>query len=193
MADGNTSKTNVMIVQRELREKNIAEYLLYMWQVEDMIRAAGLDSDRLYDSVIKGSGQNDGVCRQWKQWYDDLIAMMRAEGKIERGHLQINENTLILLEELHKRVLDSGSQSEYRDLYYKALPFIVEFRARNHSLDEMELRDCFNMLYGVWILKVQGRAVSESTAQAVNAVSSFLGKLAMLYNEDRNGTLDLDN
>ena len=48
-----------MFVQKELREKNIAEYLLYMWQVEDMIRAAGLDSDRLYDAVIKVSGRSD--------------------------------------------------------------------------------------------------------------------------------------
>ena len=51
-----------MFVQKELREKNIAEYLLYMWQVEDMIRAAGLDSDRLYDAVIKASGRNDEEC-----------------------------------------------------------------------------------------------------------------------------------
>ena len=114
-----------MFVQKELREKNIAEYLLYMWQVEDMIRAAGLDSDRLYDAVIKVSGRSDDECREWKQWYDDLIEMMRAEGKTSQGHLQINENVLVLLDDLHIRLLNSHKQPEYRDLYYKALPFIV--------------------------------------------------------------------
>ena len=181
-----------MFVQKELREKNIAEYLLYMWQVEDMIRAAGLDSDRLYDAVIKSSGRSDDECREWKQWYDDLIDMMRTEGKTESGHLQINENVLVLLEDLHSRLLDSHKQPEYRDIYYKALPFIVEFRAKNHEQQNEELRDCFNLLYGVWMLKVQGKPVSGATAQAVQAVSAFISKLAMLYKEDKAGTLDLE-
>ena len=181
-----------MFVQKELREKNIAEYLLYMWQVEDMIRAVGLDSDRLYDAVIKGSGRSDDECREWRQWYEDLIEMMRTEGKTAQGHLQINENVLILLEDLHQRLLDSHKQQEYRDLYYNALPFIVEFRAKNHSTDNEELRDCFNLLYGVWLLKVQGKPVSAATEQAVKAVSAFIGKLALLYREDREGTLVLE-
>lgn len=181
-----------MFVQEDLRNKNIAEYLLYMWQVEDMIRAAGLDSDRLYDAVIKSSGRSDDECREWKQWYDDLIDMMRTEGKTESGHLQINENVLVLLEDLHSRLLDSHKQPEYRDIYYKALPFIVEFRAKNHEQQNEELRDCFNLLYGVWMLKVQGKPVSGATAQAVQAVSAFISKLAMLYKEDKAGTLDLE-
>lgn len=181
-----------MFVQEDLRKKNIAEYLLYMWQVEDMIRAAGLDSDRLYDVVIKDSGRSEDDCRKWKQWYDDLIGMMRVEGKTVQGHLQINENVLMLLEDLHSRLLESHNQQEYRDLYYKALPFIVEFRARNHEEQNNELRDCFNMLYGVWLLKVQGKPVSAATEQAVKAVSAFIGKLAVLYREDKAGTLDLD-
>ena len=181
-----------MFVQKELREKNIAEYLLYMWHVEDMIRAAGLDSDRLYDSVIKNSGRSEADCREWRQWYDDLIEMMRAEGKTSQGHLQINENVLVLLDDLHTRLLNSHKQPEYRDLYYKALPFIVEFRAKNHSTENEELSDCFNMLYGVWLLRVQGKEVSASTAQAVKAVSAFIGKLAVLYREDKEGTLEIE-
>lgn len=181
-----------MFVQKELREKNIAEYLLYMWQVEDILRAAGLDSDRLYDTVIKSSGRSESECREWKQWYDDLIEMMRVEGKTQTGHLQVNENVLVLLEDLHSRLLESHKQPEYRDLYYKALPFIVEFRAKNHEEQNEELRDCFNLLYGVWMLKVQGKPVSGGTAQAVTAVSAFISKLAMLYKEDKAGTLELD-
>ncbi|MBP5646868.1 MAG: DUF4924 family protein [Bacteroidaceae bacterium] len=180
-----------MFVQRELREKNIAEYLLYMWQVEDTVRAAGLDSDRLYDTVIKGSGRSDAECIEWKQWYDDLIGMMRSEGKTVSGHLQVNENVLILLEDLHQRLLDSDRQQAYRELFYKALPFIVEFRARIHSTSGGELRDCFNMLYGVWMLRLQGKPVNPATEQAVKAVSAFIGKLAVLYREDKDGTLEL--
>lgn len=181
-----------MFVQEDLRNKNIAEYLLYMWQVEDVIRAAGLDSDRLYDTVIKGSGRSESDLIRWKQWYDDLIAMMHAEGKTESGHLQINENVLLLLDDLHARLLESHKQQEYKDLYYRALPFIVEFRARNHEQQNDELRDCFNLLYGVWMLRLQNKPVSGATDQAVQAISAFIAKLALLYKEDKAGQLDLD-
>ena len=32
-----------MFIAKQLKEKNIAEYLLYMWQVEDLLRANELD------------------------------------------------------------------------------------------------------------------------------------------------------
>ena len=32
-----------MFVSKQLKEKNIAEYLIYMWQIEDLIRANGCD------------------------------------------------------------------------------------------------------------------------------------------------------
>jgi hypothetical protein len=39
---------------------------------------------------------------------------------------------------------------------------------------------------------VQGKEVSAQTAQAVKAVSAFIGKLAMLYREDKAGTLEIE-
>lgn len=181
-----------MYIQRELRTKNIAEYLLYMWQVEDMIRAAGLNSDHLYKSIISVSGRSESECREWQQWYDDLIAMMRSEGKCENGHIQINENVLIMLSDLHLRILNSDKQPKYRELFYKALPFIVEFRAKRQSGDNNEIHDCFDLLYGVWMLKIQNKPVGAATAQAVEVISAFIGELALLYNQERECRLELD-
>lgn len=181
-----------MFVAEELRKTNMAEYLLYMWQVEDSIRAAGLDTDRLYDAVIAGSGRSEQECLAWRQWYADLADMMRQESKKEKGHLQINENVLSLLSDLHRRLLESEKSVNYRDAYYKALPVIVEFRAKTGNKGNDELRDCFEMLYGVWMLRLQKKTVSAATAQAVSAVSAMIGMLAACYNEDRAGNLDLD-
>ena len=41
-----------MIIAEQKRKENIAEYLLYMYQVEDMIRANGLDLDSIENSLI---------------------------------------------------------------------------------------------------------------------------------------------
>ncbi len=34
-----------MIIAQQKRKENIAEYLLYLWQVEDLLRACKLDID----------------------------------------------------------------------------------------------------------------------------------------------------
>ena len=41
-----------MIIARRKRKENIAEYLLYMWQVEDLIRANQFDLDSIRRTVI---------------------------------------------------------------------------------------------------------------------------------------------
>lgn len=183
---------NSMFVSEELRKSNIAEYLLYMWQVEDTVRAAGLDPDRLYDAVISGSGRSDRECQAWKQWYADIADMMRREGKVEKGHLQVNAGVLDLLSDLHARLVGSGRMEEYRDAYYKALPFIVELRAKKHCPENNELQDCFEFMYGVWMLNLQKKTISSATAQAVDAISKMIAMLASYYRDDKEGRLDLD-
>ena len=41
-----------MIVAKEKRENNIAEYLLYMWQVEDIIRACNYDITVINANIV---------------------------------------------------------------------------------------------------------------------------------------------
>jgi len=182
-----------MFISEELRKTNISEYLLYMWQVEDAVRAAGLDADRLFASVSKNGEIVESDAAAWRGWYEDLVSMMLREGKRERGHLQVNENVLAMLCDLHKRLLEACDKvPDYREAYYKALPFIVEFRARANEENKNEIENCFDMLYGVWMLKLQKKQVSPATAQAVGAVSTLIGKLAACYHKEKAGSLDLE-
>ena len=90
------------------KKENIAEYLLYMWQIEDIIRASRLDIDRIQSEIIDlYSGISDEQRKQLRDWYESLIDMMRAEGVTEKGHLQINKNVIIELTDLHLRLLRS--------------------------------------------------------------------------------------
>ena len=50
-----------MIVANEKRKQNIAEYLLYMWQVEDLIRANQFDMDLIRKNVISHYDQSGEV------------------------------------------------------------------------------------------------------------------------------------
>ena len=41
-----------MIIARKLRQQNLAEYLLYMWQVEDILRAFHTDADTIAEQYL---------------------------------------------------------------------------------------------------------------------------------------------
>ena len=94
-----------MYIASKKRKENIAEYLLYMWQIEDLIRAYGLDIDRIRQNVIDPSGLTDEQKREMTEWYESLIDMMRREGVTQSGHLQMNVNMLNQLVQLHQALL----------------------------------------------------------------------------------------
>lgn len=182
-----------MFVSRELRKTNIAEYLLYMWQVEDLLRANNLSLDRMRESVITAYNLQEEQIKELTEWYENLIDMMRAEGVADSGHLQINSNVLIMLTDLHLRLLKSPKAPFYTAAYYKALPFIVEFRNKSKGQNKPEIENCFDALYMVWLMKLQKRPMNEETLAAATEISKFISMLSLYYKEEEEGRLDLDS
>ena len=177
-------------IAQQLKEKNIAEYLIYMWQEEDLIRANHGDLEELEANVI--ARYPEAEQQNMREWYSNLTTMMQEEGVRQTGHLQINKNVIINLTELHNLLLSSPKFPFYNAAYFKALPFIVELRNKNGKKDEPELETCFEALYGVLLLRLQKKSVSEATAKAVETISSLLSMLANYYEKDRKGELKLN-
>ena len=75
------------------KRENIAEYILYLWQIEDYLRAfpeQAMQSTELME----------------------LNDMMHQEGLMGGGHLQIAKNALGELEDLHDELLET--EAPYR-------------------------------------------------------------------------------
>lgn len=180
-----------MLIAKKLKEENIAEYVLYMWQIEDIIRANGLDIDKIEKQIITNYSQDGEVKKEIKDWYEGLIEMMRLEGIVEKGHLVINKNTILDLTDLHKRLLKSPKENEYIAIYYKTLPFIVELRSKAPEHDIPELETCFSALYGFLLMRLQQKEISGETQAAISQISSFLRILSQKYKEERKGDLEL--
>ena len=73
-----------MYIASQKHKENIAEYLLYMWQIEDVIRANGLDIDKIKTNVIDRFQLDDAQKKEMTEWYESLIDMMRRES-VESG------------------------------------------------------------------------------------------------------------
>lgn len=182
-----------MIIARQKRKENICEYLLYMWQVEDLIRANHFDMDEIRDKVIARYNQPDEVKEEIARWYEELIEMMRSEGVKESGHIQLNKNVIITLTDLHLRLLKSPKEMIYGAAYYKTLPHIVQLRAKSGGNDIPELETCFTAVYGYLMLRMQGKEISAETLDGIKQISSFLALLAEKYRADMNGELELED
>lgn len=182
-----------MIIAQQKRKENICEYLLYMWQVEDLIRANHFDMEQIRQHVVSRYQQPDEVKEKIAVWYEELIDMMRSEGVMESGHIQLNKNVIISLTDLHLRLLKSPKEMVYGATYYKTLPYIVQLRAKSGGTEVPEIETCFTALYGYLMLRMQGKEVSSETMEAIRQISSFLAMLAEKYRVDMSGELELED
>ncbi len=183
-----------MFTASQKKKENIAEYLLYMWQIEDLIRANDLDMDKIERNIIDHyTNLSDEQRRDLYEWYESLIDMMRREGVEKHGHLQLNRNTLSELSDLHSRLLADPKFAQYSREFYRTLPFIVELRSKAGYEKAGELETCFNALYGLMMLRLQKREITPQTLEATQQISRLLAMLANYYKEDREGTLFKDS
>ena len=181
-----------MFISQQLRKKSIAEYVLYMWQVEDLIRAYGCSLSRIKNEYVSQfSDYTDEQRSELVDWYGDLIRMINQEGKRETGHLQINQIVVQDVSDLHAQLLQSSKFPFYNAEYYKVLPFIVELRNRG-SKDVGEIETCLNALYGTMMLRLQKKPISPETAHAVKEITTFIGMLSDYYIKDRTEGLEFD-
>ena len=179
-----------MFIAQELRKTNIAEYLLYMWQVEDTIRAFGCSLARIRREYIDRFDYDEEQKEEEADWFGNLIKMMNEEGCREQGHLQINKVTLQLLTELHQQLLGSSKFPFYNAEYYKVLPFIVELRNRGANKEEGEIETCLHLLYGVMMLRLQKKEITTNTEHALKEVTTFIGMLSDYYKKDKEESLE---
>lgn len=178
-----------MFTAQKLRKRSTAEYLLYMWQMEDLIRAYGCSLKRIRDEYISRFDYSDEQREQETDWFGDLIRMMNSEGKRERGHLDINRVVLQDMVDLHDRLLQSDRFPFYTAQYYKVLPFIVELRNKgNRGVGEIET--CLNALYGLMMLRLQHKPVSEETEAAMKEITTFIGMLSDYHIKDNTEGID---
>ena len=179
-----------MFIAQELRKKSIAEYMLYMWQIEDTIRAMGCSLPVIKKMYIsKFTNLTEEQMDEEIDWFGNLIRMMNEEGKRDFGHLNVNNVIMQDIIDLHNRMLQSTRFPVYNAEYYKVLPYIVELRHKGEE-DVNEIETCFNALYGKMMLQLQKKSILPETEHAFQEITLFIGMLSDYYIKDNTEGLD---
>jgi hypothetical protein len=168
-----------MLIARELRKLNIAEYILYMWQVEDSLRACAFDTyiieKQLVDRFkVEGDGRNELIA-----WYSNLAVMMEKEHVQEKGHLQVMVNLVNDLNEFHLKMLEVRKDPEYVRLSLENKGAIDELTQKAGSVNDMAT--CLNALYGFMLLKLKSSEISPATQSTIENIARQVGHLSARY------------
>jgi hypothetical protein len=177
-----------MIIAKQKRRENIAEYVLYMWQLEDLIRAYNFD----IDAMTQGFSLSPLELPKVKQWYRDMADAMKAEGIHKKGHLMQLKELVQDLSTLNIKLLQNPKETKYKELFTAAMPHITEIINHSDDFVRNEIDACFTGLYGVMLLRMQKKEISEGTQQAVKTFSNLLAALSVRFRQYENGALDID-
>ncbi|MFI3328799.1 MAG: DUF4924 family protein [Rikenellaceae bacterium] len=181
-----------MDISRSLRSENIAEYILYLWQLEDLLRGLQFSPEAVYSQFVQPradlSSDDQEALLRWYCEYGDLLC---GEGKRERGHLS---HTLHLIEELqgfHLRLLDLPVGARYKILWGNLIEVLGDLRGRegfdDSGIGDIEL--CFRALYGGMLMRMKGQ--TSSMVDVLEYISPAIAELCRVYRMVERGEVDL--
>jgi len=170
-----------MIIAEQKKKENIAEYLIYMYQVEDLIRANNFDPQQIDRQIISQFDTDYGTRREMLEWYKGLIDRMVSEGKEKNGHMEFLNSITKNLSDLNVELLHAPLNNEFKDAWDKAKTNIDALRMRSGHTHENDVQLALNGLYGLLILKLKKEEISKETTEAFGAISEWIALLAAEY------------
>ena len=180
-----------MLIAKLKKETNIAEYILYMWQIEDIIRSYKFDLELIDQHVVAKYPQPLEVKEQIKEWYAELIEIMQSEGLEQSGHLSYIIEDIKGLGILHQTLLTTIQDKDHKDNYEIAMIHIAELMQRGDGKYINEIDACLTGLYGLMLLRLRNKPVSDPTRVSMEYISKFLAHLVAQYNKLKTGQLKL--
>jgi hypothetical protein len=180
------------IAEQKLKE-NIAEYILYMYQIEDVIRAYQFDLNVIIENYVKPQLPDDSFLSMYSKWYEDLIYKMQSQKILKTGHLfEVNE-VMVEISYLHSTLLNVVNDEKYKALFEAALPNIEEFKDKSNLKDKNQIEIAFHALYMKLLLRLQKKEISAESEEAFDSMRILLAYLANAYRKMKSGDMDFVN
>ena len=170
-----------MIISRQKKEENIVEYLLYMWQIEDIIRAYNFDIELINKNIISSFQYSEEDKIAMKLWYEDIIETMKLEKVTEKGHFQAIKNIIFDLNDLHLYLLQSSIHIDYRQKYEVAFVHLSEYQIKAKNTTKTIIETAFESMYIILLLRLQKKEITTQTEQAIKEIGKMLALLAKKY------------
>lgn len=181
-----------MDIAKAKRRENIAEYILYLWQLEDMMRALQFSPEAIFSTLI---APRRDIAEEQKHlfllWYLDLANLLQQEGKEEKGHLEHTLHLIQDLHDLHLQLMKLPVGEHYRHTFARLEPELPRLRAvlGNPGMSDTEL--CFRALYAAMLYRIKGEGDKSAVSDTLEFISPVIAELAEAYGKVERGEIDL--
>lgn len=146
------------------KRENIAEYILYLWQLEDYLRA--------FPEQAETNAE-----------LHEIHEMMHREGITDSGHLRLAQNALQEMEQVHAELLDQEAQ--YRAMIIRVQPALNILKSKTDCPTMSDVEACLILLYQIMMLRLQQKPVSEETAAVQQQATRLLQIISRAYYDNQ--------
>ncbi|MTI19868.1 DUF4924 family protein [Fulvivirga sp. RKSG066] len=161
------------------KQNNISEYIIHMYQTEDLIRVYDFDMEKIEEYVIKHIPVEEK--EPLKNWYSDVAKQMKEEGITEKGHLSEVQEIVTTLTNLKDELLQSDE--EFKKIYNKSSAHINKSLEYAQGQLTNEVQACLNGVYGLLLLRMNGKKVADELMESINAFGDVLSYLSYKYKQ----------
>lgn len=147
------------------KHDNIAEYILYIWQMEDYLRAFPEHAEATPE-------------------LHELNEMMHREGITASGHLQLAQIALGELEDLSEQMLNEDAL--YRAAMFRLQPSLNLLKAKTDRPTMSDIEACLTLLYQIMMLRLQKREITPETTDVQQRATQVLQFLSKTYKLNAN-------
>jgi len=178
-------------IANKKKEENIVEYILMMWQCEDLVRAFEFDPFQLDSYVSAQFGEeSDELKADTRNWYSAILKQMKNEKLLKTGHISDLRELMTELFFLHNTLINISKDNRYIDLFNMTTPHLEEFKKKMDNPNRHPVEAYLHALYGMLLLKLQKKEISPATQESLNSFAQIMAYLAKQYKEMKSGLLD---
>lgn len=178
---------NRMSIASDKKAENIVEYILYLWQMEDLLRAVQFDLEAVA-GFFEGQLDDESVMEEMA-WFKELRKQMQVQ-KIERkGHVHEVTELTTELAYLHASLLNVFQDKDYIKAYEEGGPELEAFKKKSDQQFGNEIEPGLIALYGLLTLKLKRVEISEETLRSMTLIQRMFAILADRYGKMKRGEL----
>jgi len=176
-----------MLIAQQKQQENIIEYLLYMYQIEDMVRSLNCDFENIRKTLIPSVLPNAAYQASYEGWYAQICEELMRSGKKQKGHLYELEEIFTELTLLHRTLLEIMKDEKYTNLVEHAQISMEEYAAKATIPQAHPVEICLHAMYMKLQLKLRKKPISEETEKAMDPMRALLAYLGREYKKMKSG------
>jgi len=177
-----------MLIAKSKRKENIAEYILYMWQIEDLLRALELDGYKIYRNLVESLNVEEDKKQEIFFWYIGIVNLLKEERKELSGH---NYHSLHVIRELNDIHLYLLKKDDKYNLLFEAAKSDIHLFKEKSAKEAGDIEVAFDALYAKLLLRMKKGYISEETSAAFDRITSVIVYLSAKFHKFERGEEEL--